>query len=311
MKAPGKPHNEEKRLAALSLLNILDTPAEERFDRLTRLACKMLNTPAALVSLVADDRQWFKSSAGLEGVEETPRDISFCGHTILQDGVFIVNDTLKDERFVDNPLVVHAPNIRFYAAFPLYAVTGERLGAFCVVDQQPRDLSSDEIETLEDLARIAERELCASYLATTDETTGLCNRSGFELLADKLMHACARSDVPISAVFFRLTAPIDGEDGTLTPDVISLFSQKLAAACREADLVARIDDQHFGCLLNDCPYEQVAHFMRRIEYDVEQLNREQLDKPMAMQSSWLAYNPIAHHSVGTLVQQGTELLDVA
>ena len=95
MKAPGKPHNEEKRLAALSLLNILDTPAEERFDRLTRLACKMLNTPAALVSLVADDRQWFKSSAGLEGVEETPRDISFSGHTILQDGVFSVNDTLK------------------------------------------------------------------------------------------------------------------------------------------------------------------------------------------------------------------------
>ena len=309
MKAPEKPHNEKQRLAALSLLNILDSPTEERFDRLTRLACKMLSTPVALVSLVDADRQWFKSTVGLDGVEETPRDISFCGHAILQDGLFAVSDTLEDERFANNPLVVHPPNIRFYAAFPLHAATGERLGTFCVVDQQPRVLSIDESETLEDLARIAERELSASYLATTDEATGLCNRSGFELLAEKLMNACARSDVPTSAVFFRLTSPLETDSNALLPSAIIQFSHTLITACRDADLIARIDERHFGCLLNDCPSEQVSHFIQRIELGIEQFNLRNKQGAIAMQSSWLAYNPFAHQSISKLMQQGTQLLD--
>jgi len=106
MKKPDIPLNEEHRLKTLRSLNILDTASEERFDRLTRMAKRLFNVPIATISLVDEDRQWFKSCIGLT-VKETPRDISFCGHAILDDEVFIISDTLQDERFVDNPLVTH------------------------------------------------------------------------------------------------------------------------------------------------------------------------------------------------------------
>ena len=118
MQTPVIPKDEEERLRALRLLNILDTSDEERFDRLTRLAKRMFGVPIALVSLVDENRQWFKSCIGLE-VRETPRDISFCGHSILGDDIFIVNDASSDVRFSDNPLVTDDPNIRFYAGCPL------------------------------------------------------------------------------------------------------------------------------------------------------------------------------------------------
>ncbi len=118
MKAPDIPQDEQARIKALRSLNVLDTPSEERFDRLTRLAKRMFDVPIALVSLVDENRQWFKSCIGLD-VSETPRDISFCGHAILGSEVFIIPDTKKDERFTDNPLVLNDPHIRFYAGCPL------------------------------------------------------------------------------------------------------------------------------------------------------------------------------------------------
>ncbi len=130
MKSPDTPNNEEARLKSLHSLDILDTPAEERFDRYTRLAQRMLNVPIALVSLVDTDRQWFKSCLGLDAVE-TSREVSFCGHTILCDELLVVNDALADERFADNPLVTGAPNIRFYAGYPLIYSDGSNLGTLC------------------------------------------------------------------------------------------------------------------------------------------------------------------------------------
>ncbi len=310
MQVPQIPDNEEQRIAALTMLNILDTPAEERFDRLTRLARKLLDIPVALVSLVDTDRQWFKSATGLNATE-TPRDISFCGHAILESGTFIVNDASKDERFADNPLVVNEPSIRFYAGFPLSAPTGERLGTFCIIDRKPRQLSDDDQETLEDLARIAERELSASYLATTDTATGLCNRSGFELLAQKLMNACSRVELPASAVFFRLLAPKDPDTGELTEQGVCAFSQILSEACRDADLSARIDERHFACLLNSCPSDKVTLFLRRVDQGVMRHNNNHCNATIVMQSSWVAYNPFAHHSVNALMQQGAQQLDAA
>lgn len=115
---PTIPSNEAERLHALRTLNILDTSHEERFDRVTRMAKRMFNVSISLVSLIDEDRQWFKSKQGLEATE-TPRDISFCGHAINQEGLFIIPDAVKDERFFDNPLVTAAPYIRFYAGYTL------------------------------------------------------------------------------------------------------------------------------------------------------------------------------------------------
>jgi len=164
MKKPDLPAKELARITALRDLCILDTPAEERFDRITRIAQHLFNVPIALVSLVDSNRQWFKSCQGLP-VSETPRDISFCGHAILGDGIFIVPDAMADERFVDNPLVTSDPKIRFYAGSPLTGRGGQKLGTLCIIDRRARTFTAAELQTLSDLARLVERELNERDLA--------------------------------------------------------------------------------------------------------------------------------------------------
>lgn len=157
------PTNEPERLNALQL-GLLDTSSEERFDRVTRLACYLFAVPISLVTLVDANRQWFKSRQGLK-LSETPRDISFCGHAILDDQPLVVPDALADTRFSDNPLVLSAPNIRFYAGQPLVAPDGNRIGAFCIIDRRPRHLAAEELEVLKDLGAIIQRELTLTAYA--------------------------------------------------------------------------------------------------------------------------------------------------
>jgi PAS domain S-box-containing protein len=165
---PATPFDEASRLATLRGLEILDTPPEERFNRLTRLAQHIFGVPVALVSLVDSNRQWFKSCQGLD-VSETPRSISFCGHAILDDQVFIVPDTLLDPRFADNPLVTGAPNIRFYVGAPLKLSNGQRVGTLCVIDSKPCEVASAQLAALRDLAQCVsdelERDVRQEYLA--------------------------------------------------------------------------------------------------------------------------------------------------
>lgn len=158
MKAPETPANEADRLLALENTNLLDTPPEERFDRLTRMARLAFGVPIALVSLIDEQRQWFKSCQGLD-VRETPRDISFCGHAILRDQLFIIEDTYGDSSFVDNPLVSGPPHIRFYAGVPLHNHEGYRLGTLCIIDTNPRSLDSAGQELLQELASLVENTI--------------------------------------------------------------------------------------------------------------------------------------------------------
>lgn len=149
------PSDENARLAALRAFQILDTPQSDRFDRLTRIATHMFNVSAALVSLVDENRQWFKSANGIDATE-TDRDIAFCAHAILNDDVLVIPDATKDPRFSDNPLVVGHPKIRFYAGAPLTAPDGMRLGTFCIIDNKPHDTFSEtDQRTLRDLAATA------------------------------------------------------------------------------------------------------------------------------------------------------------
>ena len=158
MKTPNQPENEKARIAALQNCLILDTLAEERYDRLTRLAAKLFGTEITLVSLVDTDRQWFKSAQGLDA-KETSRDISFCGHTILDRQIFQVSDASEDARFADNPLVTGSPNIRFYAGAPLSTEDGHLIGTLCIIDSKPRELNDDEFALLRDLADLVEQEI--------------------------------------------------------------------------------------------------------------------------------------------------------
>lgn len=152
------PQNEEARLAAVHRLGLLDTAAEERFDRHARIAAAALDAPIALVTLVDRDRQWFKSHLGFD-FSETPRDIGFCSHTILEDAPLVVSDATRDERFAENPAVIADPRVRFYAGIPLRTSDGSRVGALCVVDHKPRSLSAGQLKMLQDIARLVEEEL--------------------------------------------------------------------------------------------------------------------------------------------------------
>src|SRR5262245_61074019 len=160
---PSIPMDEAERITELHNLRILDTPAEERFDRITRIATQLFNVPIALISLVDSNRQWFKSCQGISD-RETPRDVSFCGHAILEDQIMCVADSSKDPRFVDNPLVTAEGGIRFYAGSPLYGPGGHKIGTICIADRKPRDFTENELKQLSDLSSWASLELTAAVL---------------------------------------------------------------------------------------------------------------------------------------------------
>jgi phosphoribosyl 1,2-cyclic phosphodiesterase len=157
------PTDEADRLAALWDLGILDTEPEERFDRYTELACSTFDVPVALMTLVDEDRQWFKSHPGLP-VSETPRDESMCAHAILGDDVFVITDALQDDRFAENPNVARGARLRFYAGVPLTSANGHHLGTLCIMDHRPRVLDEDQIERLRQLGQMVEAELAAGDL---------------------------------------------------------------------------------------------------------------------------------------------------
>ncbi|MHB1192941.1 MAG: ATPase, T2SS/T4P/T4SS family [Longimicrobiales bacterium] len=155
---PRTPANEADRLADLRSTGVLDTPPEERFDRLTRKAAEHFGVPASMVSLVDADRQWWKSRHGTDSTG-TPRDVSFCGHAILQDDVFVVEDAYLDARFADNPLVTGDSKVRFYAGYPLKGPGGHNVGSFCIVDHEPRAFTEADAQVLKELGREVEAEL--------------------------------------------------------------------------------------------------------------------------------------------------------
>jgi hypothetical protein len=146
------PQNETKRLKVLWQYEVLDTVPEEVFDDLTELAARICEAPIALISLVDENRQWFKSKIGVT-VSETSRDVSFCAYAIAQSDLFIVPDATQDKRFASNPLVTSEPKIRFYAGAPLITPDGHALGTLCVIDKVPRELRPEQQQALRILAR--------------------------------------------------------------------------------------------------------------------------------------------------------------
>lgn len=265
MQKPKLPDDEVNRLTCLQSLKLLDSEFEERFDRVTRLAKKLFQVDIALVSLVDEHRQWFKSSQGVE-VRETPRDISFCGHAILERKILYIPDATKDQRFFDNPLVTDAPNIRFYAGRPIISPDGEPIGTLCIIDSKPKQLDDDDFDTLNDLANLIEDEVFTTLDATTDELTNLTNRRGLLQLAEQQVRFCSRHFMPLVLVYFdidKFKAINDQFGHDLGDQALVAFAKNLFRSFRSSDILSRIGGDEFVVLLSQVSVADVEEILSR------------------------------------------------
>jgi len=308
---PASPVDEATRIGTLRALNILDTAPEERFDRLTRLAKRLFGVPIALVSLVDTHRQWFKSCDGL-GVTGTSRDVSFCGHAILSDEILLIPDALQDERFCDNPLVVGDPHIRFYAGCPLRAPNGSRLGTLCLIDRVPRLFEADDLHPLRDLAHMAEQELVAVQLATTDELTQLSNRRGFIRLAEHALTLCRRVGKPASLLFLDMDRfkRVNDRYGHAEGDyALRSFSRLLMTTFRDSDVVGRLGGDEFVVLLTNACTQTCAQALARLQQAVDAHNAASgRGYPLEFSAGHLSYEPARHTSIDALLQEADALM---
>lgn len=286
MRAPFPP-NEAERLEALRAYAILDTLPEQIYDDVIYLASQICEAPIALVSLVDDSRQWFKSQVGLE-VGETPRDQAFCAHAILTPtDLMVVSDTRQDARFAENPLVTAAPYIRFYAGAPLVTSRGAGLGTLCVIDRVPRQLTDRQQEALRALSRqvmahleqrktlieiaqhavareqyqqqleayqheLEEANARLEQQTMTDSLTGLMSRHAFERALETELDRVARYAIPLSLAILDVDHFKSYNDtfGHPEGDVVLLrIASVLAESSRASDVVARIGGEEFAIIL--------------------------------------------------------------
>ncbi|MDY0885566.1 GAF domain-containing sensor histidine kinase [Dongia soli] len=245
--------SEHARLAALDAYGIVDTAAEEAFDRFVRVAAAILRVPIALISLIDLDRQWLKARIGID-LQETARSIAFCDHTIRQDHVMMVPDAVTDDRFAQNPLVIDAPYIRFYAGAPLITPQGDRLGALCVMDQQPRRLTDEEQDLLRDLAGMVVDSLELRRL----KESAARQAKDMALLAQESAQAQAHAErllqqksLFIAAMAHELRTPLNaiiGFTDLLRLDVAKEFPEERR---REFIDIVNSSGQHLLDLIND------------------------------------------------------------
>lgn len=268
---------ERQRLEALHGLQLMDTDHEDRFDRITRLAQRVFGVQFALVTLVDEYRQWFKSRAGLEEMTESSRDVAFCDHAIRTPQVMVVEDTQLDARFVRNPFVEGQPHVRFYAGCPLTVGDGSRVGTLCILDVEPRRFSDRDRQLLIDMAALVEKELKADILASTDPLTELLNRRGFAERAQDAVSIAADLNGKIALIFIdldNLKQINDRHSHAVGDNAIQSFGQLLRQTLRESDLVARYGGDEFVALLINADEREAAITIDRVRDAVDDFNQD-------------------------------------
>jgi len=278
MKKPATPHNEKQRLQAVTDLCLTQSPSDPALNHISELAARLFNTPISLVTILDSERQFFKGAHGVS-ITETHRDISFCGHAIHSEQPLIVADTHLDERFVDNPLVTSAPHIRFYAGHPLKSPDGFLIGTLCVIDSTPRNFGASDLQTLADLAQIAENQIKYIADATTDDLTGLLNRRGFYALARKHLDLAMRSELQASLAVIDLIQfqEINDAFGHAFGDrVLRIFADALNQSTRKTDLVARLGGDKFVILSIDKHSDDLYKVRDRLQTAIAKLRPSDL-----------------------------------
>ncbi len=264
MTAPPIPPDEAARIKELESLHQLDTPAEERFDRIVRLAAGLFDVPVALISLVDENRVWFKARHGLDA-PEIPREISFCAHAILSPEAMLVPDARLDDRFKDNPFVTGEPHIQFYAGYPLADPGGHRVGNLCLVDYKPRRLKKEDLQSLKDLAALAVTELGLAQVnqlnqallrernhlrnqALVDSLTRLWNRGAILEILEMEWKKASRTGSNVGIIMADLDhfKNINDTFGHPTGDVVLLETAYRIRSClRSSDSAGRYGGEEF------------------------------------------------------------------
>jgi diguanylate cyclase (GGDEF)-like protein len=302
------PENEESRLLALRSYNVLDTLPEQVYNDVALLASCICKTPMALISLVDSYRQWFKAGVGLD-IQETPREHSFCAHAILNPAeVMVVNDASQDERFAQNPLVQGDPHIRFYSGAPLVTPTGEAVGALCVIDRQPRQMSADEkaalralshlvvsylelrrsiavlekttleqeeyVQQLEQYQRVLEaNQAQLEARSVTDGLTQIANRAAFQSRLEEEFYLAQRHDSPLSLVLLDVDHFKSYNDTFGHPagdEVLCSVARILKTNIRAHDIVARYGGEEFAVILPATSREGALIMGERIRRAIQQ-----------------------------------------
>lgn len=278
MQTPPLTPDEPTRLAALRATGLLDTPLEDRFEALTRLAQRLFDVPIAAISLIDADRQWFKSIQGLDA-QETSRDVSFCGHTILNSEVMVIPDARKDPRFADNPLVTGSPHIVFYAGGPIRSRCGSHIASVCLIDTKPRQMTEEDKASLRDLAAMAQvqfehsahqsvaHELIGQLEvekrnALIDPLTRLWNRDGIDNLFGQQIHECVEAGMGVAVILAdidRFKRINDNYGHPVGDQVLREFGRRLLAGARTCDHVGRYGGEEFIIVLGGCDSLDAAH----------------------------------------------------
>jgi diguanylate cyclase (GGDEF)-like protein len=265
--------NEAERLAALKRYNILDTPQEESFDRITRLAKTVLGTRFVLLSLVDKDRVWFKSGYGFDAAE-IPRSIAFCAHTIQQNAALIIRNAPECPSFRNNPMVVGAPHICFYIGVPLRTQDGHNIGTLCALDTQLRELSNDQVSALRDLARLAVDEMELRQIGTTDPLTGVLTRRGFEIEIDREMNRVARYQHDFSLIVVdieQLKVDSDSYDQAERDLMLQIVGADILKSLRKIDFVGRLGASEFVLALPETGFKGAQVVAERMRLKMAQM----------------------------------------
>ncbi len=309
MEEPKLPENENQRLKALYDLELLDTDSDKHFDRLTRTAKLTFDVPIGVISLIDKQRQWFKSKDGIEH-SELPRRTSFCGHAILQDDLFVIPDTLKDQRFFDNPLVQKKPKIRFYAGYPISSFDNFKIGTFCMMDNKPKKINQNDAEIFKTLALIVEHDINYLKLITIDDITGVFNQRGLIKNASNQLNLCTEFDV--NAILTRIKLDnlnsINQRFGTTEENnVLVTFTKLLQQYLDESDILARVGSSEFAIFSSGKERELIRYNILGFQRKIEEYNIEKnLDYKIEFSYQIVDFDPKQHQNIHDLLSSAKE-----
>ncbi len=302
---PKIPKNETQRLRVLRSLHIMDTQSEERFDRITRVVQNLFNVPIASVSFIDQEREWYKSRYGLE-LTETPREISFGAHVILQEDIMIVKDALKDARFNDNPLVLGEPDIRYYLGCPLKIKEQFNVGTLCLMDHKSQRFSNVDLDIIKELAETIETEFEEQHRSTVDDLTQISNREGFILVGKQIIKRCNEFDKNVLLLYFDLrqlkfiNEHYGYNEGN---NILKIFSQQLLGNFRHTDAVARLGGDKFCVLCSGMHEKNFPDVIKRFQ---NRLALTQTRFPIEFTAGTVEYKRWRHHSIHTLIEETYE-----